>query len=154
MSGTLVKDGAFRPGVAPVLRVIGIVLLASGGVALARGGGPGMLGVTAPGQVVEVGDDDSKSAVPRSYDARIRFTAGDGRMVEVSRRFRHPRRRSSRRLAVGDRVTVGYFPSAPEKAEAHDSRAAWAGGTVPALVGALLTAVSFAGRRPGETATP
>jgi hypothetical protein len=145
LSGTLVKDGAFRPGVRQGLRIVAAILLSSGAVQLVRGGGPGVLGTTAEGRVVELRQDTGSRS--RDYSALIRFTAEDGSAIEVWRRFTR-RTRSARRLEVGDPVTVAYFRGSPAGAQAQDDRADWWGGVILLFVGALLIGVSFADRLP------
>jgi hypothetical protein len=142
LRGSLVEDGAFKPGARTGLRIVGGLILLAGLVPLVRGGAPAILGTTAAGQVAEIRDHPRSGRV-YDYEARIRFTDDQGRPVEVWRSFRH----RTTPLAVGDPVTVAYFRGAPEGAQPDDRRAYWATGVTPAFLGALLLAVSFAGRR-------
>jgi hypothetical protein len=141
-------DGSLNAGVRRLLRAAALALGLVAAVTLARGGGPALLGVNAAGRVVEIQERSARGPGHR-YDAVIAFTSDDGRQVQVTRPFRH---RRSRPLSVGDVVAVAYLRGSPGGAQAQDHRAEWAGGVTLALVGLLLAAVSFAGRRPAAPA--
>jgi hypothetical protein len=148
LSGSLTKDGRIRPAAARVLRIAG-VLLALGGTWT---GAPVwwlmLTGERASAKVVAVADATDAAALRRDYVVTLEFDDGGGRPARIERTLRRPAKGS--RLREGTAVTVAFPKGRPAQASVLHGQATWAGGYTAILVGALLFAVTFAGRRPAR----
>jgi hypothetical protein len=140
LGGSLVgPDGKFAPRTARILVAVGCALILMGALTLQPGLTRIAVGTRSVARVVACTEP-----VQRVYTATLEFEPAGGRSMRIERRLSA---RRVRMLSPGDRVGVAYFPSAPEAAEVADHRAAWAGGSVPLLVGAILAGLSVAYRR-------
>lgn len=140
LSGTLAgPDGRFSPKTARVLLAIGCALMLMGTLLLQRGLPRIAFGTRGVARVVA-----RTQPAPTSYIATLEFEPPGGPVVRIDRRL------TSRRagpLSPGERIGVAYFSRSPQAAEIMDSRADWAGGSIPLVVGAILAALSRAYRR-------
>ena len=140
LRGSLVgPDGRLSPWTARVLLAVGCALILMGILLLQRGLTRIVLGTRSVARVVAC-----TKPVQRTYTATLEFESVGGHVVRIDRRL------TSRRvgmLSPGERIGVAYFSRAPEAAEIEDSRAEWAGGSIPLVVGAILAGLARAYRR-------